>query len=111
VCNYYVSNGNAYAGFSTTMTTQPATTYATDAGREAQCLLAKWGRYSPGTIDGIFGPHSQAAAKAFQTDMNVRFGAGLAVDGLVGPHTWPWLRWYQAYFNLADNCRPPANLC
>ena len=33
-------------------------------------------------IDGVFGPHTEAAVKQFQQ------GAGLAVDGIVGPLTW-----------------------
>jgi len=37
------------------------------------------------TADGIFGPQTDAAVKAFQQ------GHGLVVDGKVGPQTWPKL--------------------
>ena len=42
-------------------------------------------RNHPVAVDGIFGPLTEAAVKAFQQ------GNGLAADGIVGPLTWPKL--------------------
>jgi hypothetical protein len=86
--------GEEFAGHYSGNTVVPSSTRVTSAGEEAQCLLKRAG-YDPGGIDGVFGSHSQAAARAFQSDMNTIFGAGLSVDGGVGPHTWPWLRWWS----------------
>jgi peptidoglycan hydrolase-like protein with peptidoglycan-binding domain len=36
----------------------------------------------PGAIDGVFGPQTTAAVRAYQGDI------GLAVDGIVGDQTW-----------------------
>ncbi len=56
-----------------------------EAVRELQQRLTDQG-FDPGPIDGIFGPQTEAAVRAFQR------AAGLEDDGIVGPWTWAWLR-------------------
>ena len=90
--------GFGYAGHYGGLTVVPSTTQVTSSGIEAQCLLARYGDYNPGTIDGVFGRNSQAAMHRFQTDMNNLFGAGLATgpgQDLPGPASWKWLRWFE----------------
>jgi hypothetical protein len=61
----------------------PALLMLGDAGddvRQLQLQLAAAG-FSPGVVDGIFGPHTQAAVVAFQLQN------GLVGDGEVGPQT------------------------
>jgi peptidoglycan hydrolase-like protein with peptidoglycan-binding domain len=48
--------------------------------RPLQQLLGA--RNQPVAVDGIFGPNTESAVKAFQQ------GSGLAGDGIVGPITW-----------------------
>jgi hypothetical protein len=102
---YFLHNGDeflgyAYAGHYGGLNVVPSTTQVTSAGEEAQCLLKKAG-YDPGTIDGVFGSHSQAAMHQFQTDLNTYHGAGLATgpgQDLPGPNSWKWLRWLAHYY-------------
>lgn len=56
-----------------------------EAVRELQQRLSALG-YDAGTIDGIFGPQTEQAVKAFQEQY------GLEIDGIVGPKTWAALR-------------------
>ena len=61
---------------------------ATMTMRDIQATLAALG-YRTGPIDGIFGPQTAAAVRAFQAD------SGLPVDGIAGPMT-------QARLGFAD---------
>ncbi len=51
-------------------------------------LIARDGSFARlvGTADGVFGPATERAVRAFQTRYTDRYG--LAVDGVVGPMTW-----------------------
>ncbi|MFF0334881.1 peptidoglycan-binding protein [Streptomyces fimicarius] len=83
--------GRLSAGYYDGTTVVPSTSQVTAAGKEAQCLLHYQG-HNPGTIDGIFGRNSQAAAKKFQKGVNYACRTDLAEDGKVGQQTWPYLR-------------------
>jgi putative chitinase len=52
-----------------------------EAVEQMQRMLKAAG-FNPGPLDGIFGPKTQAAVKAFQQ------AKGIGVDGIVGPQTW-----------------------
>jgi hypothetical protein len=52
-----------------------------DAVRDLQAALLRAG-FSPGPIDGIFGPQTEGAVRAFQ------LARSLLLDGIVGPQTW-----------------------
>lgn len=74
----------------TTPPAQPQIRYGSrgPAVTELQYRLNVWTAANPGPgrpllfIDGIFGPKTQAATRAFQRAM------ALAVDGIAGPQTW-----------------------
>ncbi|WP_405973464.1 peptidoglycan-binding protein [Streptomyces sp. NBC_00988] len=84
-CRIQQSDGHWYAGNSRTQQENLAVGDIGPDVAEAQCLLRRAG-ISPGGIDGIFGPLTEHAVKAFQKR------SGLVVDGMVGPHTWKALR-------------------
>ncbi|WP_405963580.1 peptidoglycan-binding protein [Streptomyces sp. NBC_00723] len=84
-CRVERTDGLWYGGISRTRDTELGYGAVGPEVAEAQCLLRRAG-ISPGGIDGMFGPLTQRAVKAFQTR------AGLAVDGAVGPDTWKALR-------------------
>ncbi|MDX3803382.1 peptidoglycan-binding domain-containing protein [Streptomyces sp. AK04-3B] len=90
-CHYSTSGEYAYAGYYSGTTVQPSSTVVTNSGIEAQCLLRRSG-FNPGTIDGVFGSNSKAAAKNMQAGLNECCHAGLDEDGKIGRESWPWLR-------------------
>ncbi|MGF0171030.1 peptidoglycan-binding protein [Streptomyces sp. Marseille-Q5077] len=84
-CRVERIDGRWYAGISPTRGAVLANGHAGPEVAEAQCLLRRAG-ISPGGIDGIFGPLTEAAVRRAQQR------AGLVVDGIIGPHTWKALR-------------------
>src|SRR5207248_3106066 len=63
-------------------------------GRQVELLQRALGNVK---VDGIFGPETEAAVRAFQSS------AGLAVDGVVGPETEAAVRRLQARHGLSVN--------
>ncbi|MGR6971971.1 peptidoglycan-binding protein [Streptomyces cynarae] len=84
-CRIQRTDGRWYAGNSRTQDAILAQGLAGPDVAEAQCLLRRAG-FSPGSIDGVYGPLTERAVK----DLQKR--AGLPPDGIVGPHTWGALR-------------------
>jgi hypothetical protein len=75
---------------------QPFTTHLNESFTQSGTTYhGRYGDYNPGGIDGVFGSNSQRAMNAFQTDMNDIFGAGLSEDGMPGPQSWKWLRFWE----------------
>jgi transcriptional regulator with XRE-family HTH domain len=84
-CRFERRAGQWYAGNSRTQDAILANGLAGPDIAEAQCLLRRAG-FSPGDVDGIYGPLTENAVKRLQKR------AGLVVDGIIGPHTWKALR-------------------
>ncbi len=84
-CRPNRTDGRWYAGHSRTQDT--VVTYGQSGPDviEVQCLL-RWAGFSPGDIDGIYGPMTQRAIKRFQAR------EGLEADGVIGPRSWKALR-------------------
>lgn len=68
--------------------------------KQKQCLLAYLGYYK-GTIDGKWGPQSEAACRAFQSDYG-----GLEVDGKAGAATQKALKHAVSYGMPAKKAEP-----
>jgi hypothetical protein len=66
-----------------------------------QETLTAWG-YSPGPVDGVFGPRTEAAVIQFQANNPDGQGNPLLQDGIVGPKTWGGLTRGMGAFQ-ADN--------
>ena len=84
-CRLERIDGRWYAGNSRTQDLVLANGQAGPEVAEVQCLLRRAG-FSPGDLDGIYGPLTERAVKRVQKR------AGLVVDGIIGPHTWKALR-------------------
>jgi hypothetical protein len=84
-CRYGRTRGLLYAGHSTTSDRLVALNGAGEDVVEVQCLLKERG-FDPGRVDGLFGPHTEAAVKQFQQSTRA------VVDGIVGAQTWSLLR-------------------
>lgn len=91
-CDLTVREGTWQAGHYSENSLVPSGHGRTDAGAEAQCLLNAMG-YEAGDVDGVFGAESQRAMRSFQQDINAFYKEQrVAVDGLPGEESWPYLR-------------------
>lgn len=62
-----------------------------DSVKLLQEILRTFGNnspYNPGAADSDFGPKTETAVKAYQSDFTDFDGNPLKVDGIVGPKTW-----------------------
>ena len=73
-----------------------------DDVRRVQEILAEGGYYT-GPIDGVFGPDSEAAVRAYQE------AHGLTVDGVVGPETWGNMHGDPQYPNNSTGALGPKS--
>jgi peptidoglycan hydrolase-like protein with peptidoglycan-binding domain len=84
----------------------PATVRLGDSGedvRRLQRVLVRSKALGPADLDGHFGPKTDQAVRSFQQ------GAGLVVDGIVGPITWSHLPAYrEASPDLAQGALGPV---
>lgn len=95
-CHIHAQAQKVYAGhYKGTKAVPPSSSFSA-VGAEAQCLL-RYGHFSPGTVDGVFGPNSERAMKRFQQTINKRQGYRMKPDGLPGPQSWPYLRQINSY--------------
>lgn len=84
-CRNKRDDGRWYSGNSLTQDAILTNGLAGPDVAEAQCLLRRAG-FSPGAVDGIYGPLTEHAVKSLQKRNH------LVVDGIIGPHTWKVLR-------------------
>lgn len=84
-CHLKKKGDRWYAGYSTTQRTVVAYGQMSPEVVEVQCLLRRAG-FSPGTVDGIYGPMTLRAVKRFQA------AEDLTADGVIGPISWRALR-------------------
>ncbi|MCA0991992.1 MULTISPECIES: peptidoglycan-binding protein [Bacillales] len=74
-----------------------------DRGHQVQALQEELGGYYNYTVDGIYGPITEQAVRAFQADN------GLSVDGIAGKNTWSVLNGGSAPAPKAPAKKEAAN--
>lgn len=84
-CTYTQRDGLWYAGNSTTTTAFLEVDMWGPVVAELQCLLQRAG-FSPGAVDGSFGPLTETAV------IDAQKAHRLDIDGRVGPQSWAALR-------------------
>jgi peptidoglycan hydrolase-like protein with peptidoglycan-binding domain len=84
-CRFTRTDGKWYAGNATTSSDLVMDGMVNAEVAEVQCLLQRAG-FSPGGVDGVFGP---LTLRALLKEQQIRH---LDIDGQVGPQTWAALR-------------------